>query len=249
MNRLNKRPYDTFANGPKAQTVRELQEFGDEASRRLPNLGRDRSNARDGGGGVEVAHSDPGEWAGGVVGGWLGRRLTKRFGAGGQLGGALVGQYLGEKVGAGLGAMLGGPVPESVARGVMTPAERDYPGYWGYSGDDAVGGWQQGPRQEKAVAAEARGLPNAYADRIAQDFGNEWGDAYEIYGQNPDFWNDAYQGDPRASKGGPKSALVPRTSRLPPAPGNGRSPDGGGFWDDRFPGRSSLREAQGRWRE
>ncbi len=116
MNRLNKRPYHTFANGPKTQTVRELQEFGDEASRRLPNLGRDRSNARDGGGGVEIAHSDPGEWAGGVVGGWLGRRLTKRFGAGGQLGGALVGQYLGEKVGAGLGAMLGGPVPESVAR-------------------------------------------------------------------------------------------------------------------------------------
>lgn len=249
MNRISKRPYDTFAKGPKAQTVRELQEFGDEASNGLPNWGRDSADTRDGGGGIEVAHSDPGEWAGGVVGGWLGRLLTKRLGATGQLAGAFGGQYLGEKVGAGLGAILGGPVPESAARGVMTPAERDYPGYWGYSGDDAVGGWRQGPRQEKTAAAAVGDLPKAYADRIARDFGNEWQDAYEIYRQDPRFWEEAYGKDAHKLRGGPKLAPVSRTSRLPETPANDVPPNGGGFWNDRFPGRSSLREAQGRWLE
>ncbi|KOF13584.1 hypothetical protein AC244_30570 [Ensifer adhaerens] len=104
-------------------------------------------------------------------------------------------------------------------------------------------------RRQKEAQAAAENLPTAYADRIAKDFGNEWHDAYDIYGKNPGFWEDAYRGDPNASRAGPKMAPVSRTARLPAAPSDKPPAKGGGFWDGLFPGRSSLREAQGRWRE
>lgn len=106
-----------------------------------------------------------------------------------------------------------------------------------------------GRKMGKSMFNDTLNVPEAYADRIAQDFGNEWHDAYEIYGQNPEFWEDAYKGDPYASKVGPKMTPVSRTSRLPAAPAEDQPPKGGGFWDGLFPGRASLREAQGKWRE
>lgn len=106
-----------------------------------------------------------------------------------------------------------------------------------------------GRKLGKSMFNDTLNAPEAYADRIARDFGNEWRDAYEIYGQNPEFWEEAYKGDPNASKAGPKMTAVPRTSRLPEAPDEGQPAKGSGFWDGLFPGRASLREAQGKWRE
>ncbi|WP_143348258.1 hypothetical protein [Ensifer adhaerens] len=253
MIRSNRRPYDTYSQDPKTPKLQALRDFGLDGSRRLPNFGRERSDGRNEPKAIEVAEGGPGGTMGGLAGGWLGGVLGSRLPLGEF--GKWAGRYLGAKAGEAIGSHLDGPVPESVARGVMTPAERDYPGYWGYSGDDAVGGWRlDRPRQEKAATAQARDLPKAYADRIAQEFGNEWGDAHAIYNQNPKFWKEAYQGDPSASKTGPKSVSTSRTSRLPEPPvpetsANEAQPNGRGFWENLFPGRSSLREAQGRWRE
>lgn len=262
MIRKNNRPFEIHENTLTAQTLQERRAFGDDASGRLPNLGRERGNARDARRAIEVAENGPGGVAGGLAGGWLGGVLGSRLPLGEF--GKWAGRYLGAKAGETLGSALDGPVPESVARGVMTPAERDYPGYWGYSGDDAVGGWRpDGSRQgmagiqptdamqsrRKQAHAEPEDRSKAYADRIARDFGNEWHDANKIYGQNPGFWEEAYSGDPDASKAGPKMTVVPRASRLPAARDEGQPPKGGGFWDGLFPGRASLREAQGKWRE
>lgn len=262
MIRTNNRPLETHENTLSALTLPELRAFGERASSRLPNLGRDRGNARDARRAIEVAENGPGGAMGGLAGGWLGGVLGSRLPLGEF--GKWAGRYLGAKAGEALGSQLDGPVPESVARGVMTPAERDYPGYWGYSGDDAVGGWRPDrTRQGRATtqstdATQSRrnqphavreGLPKAYADRIASDFGNEWHDAYEIYGQNPEFWEEAYKGDPNVSKAGPNMPAVPRTSRLPAARDEDAAPKGSTFWDGLFPGRASLREAQGKWRE
>lgn len=117
MIRTSRRLNDTYAGDPKAQMSQELRDFGLEASNRLPNFGRKREDARNGRKTIEVAHSEPGEWTGGVVGGWLGSTLGKRFGKGGELAGAFGGQYLGEKVGAGLGAILHDPNPNAIAPG------------------------------------------------------------------------------------------------------------------------------------
>lgn len=111
-----------------------------------------------------------------------------------------------------------------------------------------------GRKLGKSMFNDILNVPEAYADRIGQDFGNEWHDAYEIYRQNPGFWEDAYGKDAQELKGGPKMAPVSRTSRLPETPApetpvNEVQPNGRGFWESLFPGRSSLREAQGRWRE
>ena len=91
-------------------------------------------------------------------------------------------------------------------------------------------------------------MPEAYADRIAREYGNDWHSAYDTYWQDPEFWENAYENDPVHSRVGPETVPVKRTSRLPAVPANDPS-TGGGFWDGLFPGRSSLREAQGRWRE
>ncbi|HXV31057.1 MAG TPA: hypothetical protein VD840_12065 [Sinorhizobium sp.] len=90
-------------------------------------------------------------------------------------------------------------------------------------------------------------LPEAYADRIAREFGNGWYDAYEIYRENPEFWDDAYQGDPNHSPVGPKIISVPRTSRLPAAASD--EPEGKSPWERLFPGRTSLKRAIDNWRE
>ncbi|WP_104663388.1 hypothetical protein [Ensifer adhaerens] len=118
---------------------------------------------------------------------------------------------------------------------------------------------QVGKKLGKSMFNDTLNVPEAYADRIARDFGNEWHDAYEIYRQNPGFWEDAYGKEAQELKGGPKIAPVSRSARLPEAPapetsapetpGNEAQPNGRGFWDGLFPRRSSLREAQGRWRE
>ncbi|MQW89882.1 hypothetical protein [Sinorhizobium saheli] len=88
-------------------------------------------------------------------------------------------------------------------------------------------------------------LPEAYADRIARDYGNSWHDAYQIYRQNPTFWDDAYNGDPNNRQAGPKIAPVTRTSRLPVTDAD----EGSSFWERLFPGRTSLRRAPANWRE
>ncbi|NRQ15126.1 hypothetical protein [Ensifer sesbaniae] len=116
-----------------------------------------------------------------------------------------------------------------------------------------------GRKLGKSMFNDILNVPEAYADRIGQDFGNEWHDAYEIYRQNPGFWEDAYGKDAQELKGGPKMAPVSRTSRLPETPApetsapetpvNEVQPNGRGFWESLFPSRSSLREAQGRWRD
>ncbi|OCP23172.1 MULTISPECIES: hypothetical protein [unclassified Ensifer] len=106
-----------------------------------------------------------------------------------------------------------------------------------------------GRKLGKSMFNDTLNGPEAYADRIAQDFGNEWHDAYEIYGQNPGFWEDAYKGDPNVPKNGPKMAPVSRTSRLPVAPADDQPSKGGCFWGGLFPGRATLREAQRKWRE
>ncbi len=76
-----------------------------------------------------------------------------------------------------------------------------------------------GRKLGKSMFNDILNVPEAYADRIGQDFGNEWHDAYEIYRQNPGFWEDAYGKDAQELKGGPKMAPVSRTSdcqkRLP----------------------------------
>ncbi|MEI2296772.1 hypothetical protein [Ensifer sp. MJa1] len=111
-----------------------------------------------------------------------------------------------------------------------------------------------GRKLGKSMFNDTLNVPEAYADRIARDFGNEWHDAYEIYRQNPGFWEDAYGKDAQELKGPPKLAPASRTSRLPEAPApeapvNDAQHNDRGFWEGLFPGRSSLREAQGRWRE
>ncbi|THK37270.1 hypothetical protein EHS39_15730 [Ensifer sp. MPMI2T] len=87
----------------------------------------------------------------------------------------------------------------------------------------------------------------AYADRIARDFGINWHDARDAYHQNREFWEESYKGDPNDRRNAPKMAPVTRTSRLPSAsPG---VPEGNGPWEKLFPGRVSLRRAQEDWRE
>ncbi|QRY68652.1 hypothetical protein JVX98_10385 [Ensifer sp. PDNC004] len=111
-----------------------------------------------------------------------------------------------------------------------------------------------GRKLGKSMFNDTLNVPEAYADRIAQEFGNEWHDAYEIYRQNPEFWEGAYGKDAQELKGAPRMTPLSRTSRLPETPAPEKpagemESTGRGFWENLFPGRSSLREAQGRWRE
>lgn len=134
----NRRAYGTYAQDTKTQTLQALRDFGEVESRRLPNFGRERIDGRGDPMAIEIAAGGPGEAMGGIAGGLLGAYLGGKLPFG-EISRA-AGLYLGTKAGEALGSQLDGPVPESVARGVMTPAERDYPGYWGYSGDDRRAG-------------------------------------------------------------------------------------------------------------
>ncbi|MCA1405432.1 hypothetical protein I6F26_13720 [Ensifer sp. IC3342] len=86
----------------------------------------------------------------------------------------------------------------------------------------------------------------AYADRIARDFGIEWHDARDAYHQNPGFWEESYKGDPRDPRNTRKMAPVKRTSRLPASFGVQERDT---LWESLFSGRVSLRRAQDDWRE
>lgn len=133
--------YDFYEVPAGSAAALELRDFGEEANSGLPNWRRKARVGRAVDEAVQVAEGGTGlgrtmgELLGGAAGGALGSRFGK-FGEG--LGGAI-----GYKLGGAIGSTLDGPVPESVARGVLTPNERDYPGYWGYSGDDGLGGWRR----------------------------------------------------------------------------------------------------------
>lgn len=132
--------YDFYEAPPRTAAALELRDFGEEANSRLSSRGH-TSERKEGQQAIQVAgeHLGPAEAMGTVIGGGLGNLLTSRLGPFGQGAGSTVGGM----IGGALGGLLDGPVPESVARGVLLPSERDYPGYWGYSGYDGVGGWRR----------------------------------------------------------------------------------------------------------
>ncbi|MDK1373360.1 MULTISPECIES: hypothetical protein [unclassified Sinorhizobium] len=109
-----------------------------------------------------------------------------------------------------------------------------------------------GRKLGKSMFNDTLNPDEAYADRIARDFGINWHDAYDAYRQNPRFWEESYKEDPVGSPSGPAMARSERTSRLPAAtvsPDGVSSPEKSGIWDKLFPGRVSLRRAQDDWRE
>lgn len=105
---------------------------------------------------------------------------------------------------------------------------------------------QIGDKLGKSMFNDTLNPDEAYADRIARDFGIEWHDARDAYHQNPGFWEESYKGDPNDRRNAPKMAPVKRTSRLPASSG---AQERDTLWESLFPGRVSLRRAQDDWRE